>query len=459
MENKRSKWERWSKSSLNEIGALILEIDPETRKEQYKVSEKTKKILRRRIEETTLDTHGESPEELLFRIESDTVKEIARKIFTEEELSYLVESIDSAISEGGLKKELLSRIGEVVGKREIGEPTQSERAREAFFILHGFETSVRLFILDSLRGNFKEKHFEKELEKRSEKDRTKLLQERERLKIELEEGDKLLCERYISPRCRDDWSKRKMEDIEKERIPQRRLIDYALLPDYKEIILSKHNWENIFKDFFRDREKTRVYLDDVNDFRNAVDHAKYFSDDEFGHAKRCIEWIEEKIGQSGRARRLEEEEEKAKWYNFGRRFARESLKQLREPEIEKFREVILRFGIYPDGGTVAEELSESGAQVVANPKKMFTESDPDGLGWTEEEYRKEVSKFEKNAEERGSLAWFMKRISQQEIFNSYRRQPDYGNLGFYDLTLCPMLKGIHEIIRKFDTNIGEGQNT
>ena len=90
------------------------------------------------------------------------------------------------------------------------------------------------------------------------------------------------------------WQKRREGDIKEGKPPERNIISYADFSDYKEIML--YNWKNVFSKYFRDKEKLRVRLDDLNNLcRKTTMHARTVTEDEIGLGKVSIRWLRSRM--------------------------------------------------------------------------------------------------------------------------------------------------------------------
>lgn len=90
------------------------------------------------------------------------------------------------------------------------------------------------------------------------------------------------------------WQKRREADIKEGKPPERNIINYADFSDYKEIVL--YNWKNIFSKYFKDKEKLRVRLDDLNNLcRKTTMHARTITEDEIGLGKVSIRWLRSRM--------------------------------------------------------------------------------------------------------------------------------------------------------------------
>ena len=91
-----------------------------------------------------------------------------------------------------------------------------------------------------------------------------------------------------------NWQERREHDIKEGKPPERNLINYADFSDYKEIII--YNWKNVFSNYFKDKEKLRVRLDDLNNLcRKTTMHARTITEDEIGMGKISIRWLRSKM--------------------------------------------------------------------------------------------------------------------------------------------------------------------
>jgi len=90
------------------------------------------------------------------------------------------------------------------------------------------------------------------------------------------------------------WQKRREADIKEGKPPERNILNYADFSDYKEIIL--YNWKKIFAKYFKDKEKLRVRLDDLNNLcRKTTMHIRTITEDEIGLGKISIRWLRSKM--------------------------------------------------------------------------------------------------------------------------------------------------------------------
>jgi hypothetical protein len=278
------------------------------------------------------------------------------------------------------------------GKVERGEVAVSGESEPSIII--GFEKVIRYFIMEELKSFLGDKWFRQGIPKE----------------------------------LRTQWQERKADDERAGRLAEENLINYADFSDYKVIILQ--NWTNVFSRFFRDKEQTRVRFDDLNYFRKSVMHSRTLSNDETGHAKITIKWITNRISSVGegwteKIIAFKKKEEKEKGYRFGLSLVETIVDQLDYPKIRGVIKMVkdsIGTSTY-DGENAYEhyiealtdELDELGANIVLYPKEWFT----DNLEWTEENYKKEKEKFEKNAQKKGSLAWIIKLASDEKDFPSF----------------------------------------
>lgn len=102
--------------------------------------------------------------------------------------------------------------------------------------------------------------------------------------------------RGVPKKIRKNWDMRKQHDIRQVKQPEPSLINYAEFSDYKEIIL--HNWKEVFSKCFKDKEKLRVRLDDLNNYcRKAIMHMRTITYGEVGAAEVSIRWLRSRIKQ------------------------------------------------------------------------------------------------------------------------------------------------------------------
>lgn len=275
------------------------------------------------------------------------------------------------------------------GKKERGEVAVLVESEEPPVII-GFEKVIRYFIMEELKSFLGDKWFRQGIQKE----------------------------------IRTEWQKRKADDERAGKLAEENLINYADFSDYKVIILQ--NWANVFSRFFRDKEKTRVRFDDLNYFRKSVMHSRTPSNDETGHAKITIQWIKNRISSAGEgwtekiiAFKKKEEEEKG--YRFGQSLVETIVDQLDYTKIRGLKMMEDSIGTSTYDGenayehyveALTDELDEIGANIVIYSKEWFT----DNLEWTEENYKKEKEKFERNAQKKGSLAWILKLASYEKDF-------------------------------------------
>lgn len=100
--------------------------------------------------------------------------------------------------------------------------------------------------------------------------------------------------RAVPKEIRMRWQKRREADIKEGKPPERNIINYADFSDYKEIIL--YNWKNVFSKYFKDKEKLRVRLDDLNNLcRKTTMHVRTITEDEIGLGKVSIRWLRSRM--------------------------------------------------------------------------------------------------------------------------------------------------------------------
>jgi hypothetical protein len=98
---------------------------------------------------------------------------------------------------------------------------------------------------------------------------------------------------------RGNWKERKEDDEKEGKPPETNPLKYADFSDYKEIIFNR--WNPTFSKYFRDKDKLRVYLDDLNNLcRKTTMHNRTITKDEIGVARVNIRWLRSRM----RARRL-----------------------------------------------------------------------------------------------------------------------------------------------------------
>ena len=93
---------------------------------------------------------------------------------------------------------------------------------------------------------------------------------------------------------RQRWQDRREDDLKEGRQPEESLISYSDFSDYEPIIV--RNWKNVFGKFFKNKEKLQNYLRDLNNLcRKTTMHARTITEDEIGHGKVLIRWIQSRI--------------------------------------------------------------------------------------------------------------------------------------------------------------------
>jgi hypothetical protein len=93
---------------------------------------------------------------------------------------------------------------------------------------------------------------------------------------------------------KENWKRRKEDDLKEGKLPEANPLKYADFSDYKEIIF--YRWNATFHKYFKDKEKLRVYLDDLNNLcRKATMHNRTISKDEIGSARICIRWLKSRM--------------------------------------------------------------------------------------------------------------------------------------------------------------------
>ena len=105
-------------------------------------------------------------------------------------------------------------------------------------------------------------------------------------------GD-LWLERGVPGEIRKRWSKKKQEEEKEGLEPEKDLVNYADFGHYKEIITS--NWE-IFEPCFKEQEKLKVRLDDLNRLgRRPVMHIRSINEEKVGVTRHAISWLRSRI--------------------------------------------------------------------------------------------------------------------------------------------------------------------
>ncbi len=101
--------------------------------------------------------------------------------------------------------------------------------------------------------------------------------------------------RGIPNDARKNWEKRRNDDKENG-LEVMELIDYADFNDYWKILLKRDNWRNVFSKYFRDKEKVRIYLQDINNYgRKRVMHGREIKRGFYEKVLLEIKWISEKM--------------------------------------------------------------------------------------------------------------------------------------------------------------------
>jgi len=100
----------------------------------------------------------------------------------------------------------------------------------------------------------------------------------------------------VSKGVLNNWKKIRQKDIQEGKKPERQMINYADFADYKEIIF--WNWRNVFYQYFKDKEKMRVKLEDLKNVRNLIMHERTLSRDEIGSARIAMQWLRSKMKSS-----------------------------------------------------------------------------------------------------------------------------------------------------------------
>jgi hypothetical protein len=97
----------------------------------------------------------------------------------------------------------------------------------------------------------------------------------------------------IPKAIRDDWQLKKDNDVKQGKIPETNPIIYADFSHYKDIII--HNW-SLFSEFFGDKERLRIALEDLNNLCRIVTmHIRTLDEDEIGASRVAMRWIRTKI--------------------------------------------------------------------------------------------------------------------------------------------------------------------
>ena len=94
-----------------------------------------------------------------------------------------------------------------------------------------------------------------------------------------------------------NWKKRKEDDEKEGKTSETNPLKYADFSDYKEIIF--HRWNATFSKYFKDKDKLRVYLDDLNNLcRKTTMHNRTITEDEIGSARVNIRWLKSRMNVS-----------------------------------------------------------------------------------------------------------------------------------------------------------------
>jgi hypothetical protein len=110
----------------------------------------------------------------------------------------------------------------------------------------------------------------------------------------------------IPKAIRDDWHQKKDNDVKQGKIPETDLINYADFSQYKDIII--HNWR-IFSEFFEDKERLRIKLEDLNNLcRIATMHIRTLDDDDIGANRVAMRWLKSKIAGGSGGKKVEARE-------------------------------------------------------------------------------------------------------------------------------------------------------
>ena len=100
--------------------------------------------------------------------------------------------------------------------------------------------------------------------------------------------------RAVPKEIRMRWERRRDSDMKEGKPPEESMINYADFSDYKEIIF--YNWKNVFSKYFRDKEKLRVRLDDLNNLcRKTTMHVRTITKDEIGLGSVSIRWLKSRM--------------------------------------------------------------------------------------------------------------------------------------------------------------------
>lgn len=100
----------------------------------------------------------------------------------------------------------------------------------------------------------------------------------------------------------DDWWNRVSKDVNKRVIERREntespLIDYVDFSDYSKIIIKRDNWSEVFQEKFQNKDRIKVWLEEINQIRNKIMHSRKVSETEMETLKLNIKKIQELMKQ------------------------------------------------------------------------------------------------------------------------------------------------------------------
>lgn len=104
-----------------------------------------------------------------------------------------------------------------------------------------------------------------------------------KLLADFERELRLFIKKVMNEKFGERWWERVPHDIKVEankrrKIPESPLIDYLNFSDYPKIILKKDNWRELYKKYFKQKDRVNVWLQEINEIRSSIAHSRKISE-------------------------------------------------------------------------------------------------------------------------------------------------------------------------------------